>query len=171
MIQARGNERTSCGCDTCHDDHHQGPFSSPSALAIWNRRIHTAKKRSDDQNEKKRALLTLPLYLRLPFDPHSFLDSAYNDWVVFPPIHLHGKMRFKRTFLAAVFSKNGFKQGETRELPADVTPVMIVTIRDRFHLHPLWRSGTEGFTLRKRGQMVEMKKNPPHPPVLSPLAF
>ncbi|GIX97200.1 hypothetical protein CDAR_581251 [Caerostris darwini] len=68
-IQARGNERTSCGCDTCHDRHHQGPFSSPSALAIWNRRIHTAKKRSDGRNEKK-ALLTLPLYLRLPFDPH-----------------------------------------------------------------------------------------------------
>ncbi|GIX87686.1 hypothetical protein CEXT_379661 [Caerostris extrusa] len=76
---SKGNERTSCGCDTCHDRHHQGPFSS--ALAIWNRRIHTAKKRSEGQNEKSPP--PPPALSPLVFWPPSFFDSAYNDWVLF----------------------------------------------------------------------------------------
>ncbi|GIX87677.1 hypothetical protein CEXT_379621 [Caerostris extrusa] len=88
MIQARGNERTPCGWDTCHDRHHQGPVSSPSALAIWNRRIHTAKKRSDGQKKTPSSpSRSISTCLLTP----SFFDSAYNDWVVFPPIHLQRK--------------------------------------------------------------------------------
>ncbi|GIX87679.1 hypothetical protein CEXT_379631 [Caerostris extrusa] len=52
------------------------------------------------------------------------------------------------------------------KLPVVVTPAMIVTIRDHFHLHPLWRSGTEEFTLRKRSD-GQNEKSPPHPPRLS----
>ncbi|GIX87684.1 hypothetical protein CEXT_379651 [Caerostris extrusa] len=99
MIQARGNERTPCGCDTCHDRHHRGPFSSPSALSIWNRRIHTAKKRSDGQNEKRPP--QSPSLSPLPFDPPSFFDSVYNDWGGFSTYSSAQKMRFKKHFLSS----------------------------------------------------------------------
>ncbi|GIX87675.1 hypothetical protein CEXT_379611 [Caerostris extrusa] len=37
---------------------------------------------------------------------------------------------------------------------------MIVAVGGHFHLPPLWRSGTEGFTLRKRSQTVKLEKAP-----------